>query len=102
MKKLVIAIASVALFSLSQVAVADDYAVNYSTTELSSGAGVASLHARIVKTAKQYCPTYSQIRNTKDVQSCVNGVVEDLVSKVNHPILSDYNAGERNQRVAQR
>jgi len=101
-KKSIIAIASVAIFSFSQMAMAEDYAINYSNKELSTGAGVANVHARIVKAAKQYCPTYSQIRNHKDVQNCVNGVVEDLVSKVNHPTLSDYDAGDRNQRIAQR
>lgn len=102
MKKSVIAIASVALFGMSQMAMAEDYALSYSNKELGSGAGAARVHARIVKAAKQYCPTYSQIRNHKDVQSCVNGVIDDLVSKVNHPTLSDYHAGDRSVKVAQR
>jgi len=100
MKKSIIAFASVALFGLSQMAVADEYAVNYSAKELVSSEGVASVHERIVKAAKDYCPTYSQIRNHKDVQSCVDGVVNDLVNKVNHPRLSSYNANDNSVRIA--
>ena len=58
------------------------------------------MHARIVKTAKQYCPTYSQIRSHKDVQTCVDGVVSDLVEKVDHPQLSGYHAGEEWVQIA--
>jgi UrcA family protein len=99
-KKLVIAFASVALFGLSQMAVADDYTLSYSAKELANSDGVTSVHKRIVKAAKDYCPTYSQIRNVRDVQSCVDGVVDDLVNKVGHPRLSSYHANDNSVRIA--
>ncbi len=67
---------------------ADEYAISYSEKELTNSAGVEQVHERIVKAAKQYCPTYSQIRSHAEVKLCVDGVVEDLVQKVNHPQLS--------------
>ena len=100
MKKSVIALVSVALFGLSQMAVAEDYSVSYSAKELANSDGVASVHERIVKSAKDYCPTYSQIRNTRDVQSCVDGVVDDLVNKVGHPRLSSNHANDNSMRIA--
>ncbi len=69
-------------------AASDDYVVSSSHTELTSAKGVEDVHARIVKAAKQYCPSYSQIRSHAEVRLCVDGVVEDLVSKVAHPTLT--------------
>lgn len=66
----------------------EEYMVSYSHTELTSAKGAADVHARIVKAAKNYCPTYSQIRSQAEVKLCVDGVVEDLVSKVDHPTLT--------------
>ena len=101
MKKLIVATVSIALFGLGGSAVAnDEYVLSYESNELSTFAGVQDVHARIVKTAKQYCPTYSQIRSHADVKTCVDGVVADLVDKVNHPQLSGYHAGEEWVRIA--
>lgn len=101
MKKLIVTAVSVALFGLAgAVAANDEYVLAYSTKELSTFSGVEDLHKRIVKTAKQYCPTYSQIRSHADVKTCVDGVVEDLVAKVDHPRLSGYHAGEEWARIA--
>ena len=101
MKKLIVAAVSVAMFGIGGTAMAnDEYVLTYSTQELTTFAGVEDVHARIVKTAKQYCPTYSQIRSQKEVQSCVDGVVADLVAKVDHPQLSGYHAGEEWVQIA--
>ncbi len=100
-KKLIVATVSIALFGLGGTAVAnDEYVLTYSANELSTFNGVQDVHARIVKTAKQYCPTYSQIRSHADVKTCVDGVVADLVEKVDHPQLSGYHAGEEWVRIA--
>ena len=73
---------------LNAHAAGEEYLVSYSEVELTSAKGTEDVHARIVKAAKHYCPTYSQIRSHAEVKLCVEGVVEDLVSKVNHPTLT--------------
>ncbi len=101
MKKLIVAAVSIALFGIGGTAAAnDEYVLTYSAQELSTFSGVQDVHKRIVKTAKQYCPTYSQIRSHNDMKTCVEGVVSDLVEKVNHPQLSGYHAGEEWARIA--
>ena len=99
MKKLIV-LAGFAVVGFGQTALADEYAMAYTAKELSSVEGVKDVHARIVKVAKQYCPTYSQIRNHKDVQSCVDGVVADLVDKVDHPRLTNYHVDDDGVRFA--
>ena len=89
-----VAMVVVGVVGFSGVASADEYVLSYSEKELGTYNGVQAVHERIVKAAKQYCPTYSQIRNHRDVQSCVDGVVEDLVSKVNHPRMSAFHDGQ--------
>jgi UrcA family protein len=84
--------AGVGLFAAA-TASAGEYAVSYSNGELSTYEGVQGVHARIVRAAEQYCPTFSQVRSHKEVESCVSGVVEDLIDKVNHPELSSFHAG---------
>lgn len=81
-------------------AAGEEYVVSYTYNELTNSRGVEDVHARIVKAAKAYCPTYSQIRNAKDVRVCVDGVVEDLVSKVNHPQLTSYHESGSSVSVA--
>ncbi len=100
MKKLATALLITAAFGASTNAIADDYAMAYSSTELTNAAGVQQVHERIVKVAKQYCPTYSQIRNHNEVAACVSDVVEDLVSKVDHPRLTSYHTGDTTMQVA--
>ena len=100
MKKLGVAAIGVLLFSANAVAGADEYVLTYSTNELSSAQGVGEVHERIVKAAKRYCPTYSVIRNMREVNACIDDVVNDLVSKVDHPRLSDYHAGDDRVRIA--
>lgn len=72
-------------FGMSASAAERDYMVSYSYTDLTTSQGVESVRKSIVKAAKQYCPTYSQIWSHADVKNCVDGVIEDLVSKVDHP-----------------
>lgn len=66
----------------------DEYVISYKYDELASVQGVEDVHARIVKAAKEYCPTYQEAGSLYEVKVCVEGVVEDLVSKVNHPQLT--------------
>ncbi len=78
----------------------DEYAVSYSVAEMETYDGVQSVHARILKAAKQYCPTYSQIRSHADVRTCVEGVVDDLVDKINHPTLTGFHREDGAFRIA--
>lgn len=100
MKKSATALFGIAAIGFASTAFADDYAMAYSSAELSSASGVKQVHERIVKVAKQYCPTYSQIRDHNDVAACVSDVVADLVSKVDHPRLTSYHEGDHSVQVA--
>ena len=100
MKKIIVALIGVAFFGFGQTALADEYAMSYSKNELTNVAGVQGVHSRIVKVAKRYCPTYSQIRNHKEVSECVADVVADLVNKVDHPRLTGYHVGDESISVA--
>lgn len=100
MKKLAAALIGIVSFGFTSAVFADDYAVAYSSQELTSATGVEQVHERIVKVAKQYCPTYSQIRNHNEVAACVKDVVADLVGKVDHPRLTSYHSGDNSVQVA--
>lgn len=94
MKKLACVLVGVFGVAFVGAASADEYVLTYSEKELGNYNGVKAVHERIVKAAKQYCPTYSQIRSHRDVKTCVDGVVEDLVNKVNHPRMAAYHDGQ--------
>ncbi|NOX52464.1 MAG: UrcA family protein, partial [Gammaproteobacteria bacterium] len=74
----------VAVLGFSSLASAGEYTMTYSEGELKNIQGVKAVHARMVKAATRYCPTYTEIRSLADVRTCVNGVVSDLVGTVNH------------------
>ena len=101
MKKFNLALIGVFVMGFGMSAVADEYVLTYSEKELATFGGVADVHARIVKAAKQYCPTYSQIRSHADVKTCVDGVVSDLVLKVNHARMTSFHSGDRGVQVAE-
>ena len=100
MRSLVVALVGFVAVGLGSTALAGEYAVSYSNQELSSANGVQSVHKRIVTAARRYCPTYSQIRNTREVWACMQDVVSDLVDKVDHPQLTSYHTGDNDVRVA--
>ena len=80
MKKLVLLVFT--CFSVSFTWAQDSYIISYSEQELATVQGRAQVLERIRKAAKGYCPTYLQIKSHSDVRACVDGVVEDLLSKV--------------------
>lgn len=103
MKKLMCTALIGAGVAFSGVAAANEYAVSFSQDELVSYEGVGQVHARIVETAKDYCPTYAEVRSVSTVRACVNDVVADLVSKVNDPLMTAYHNGDLEpQQVADR
>lgn len=100
MKKLVIAVIGVACFGAGNAVAADQYELAYSKQELASHQGVATVHKRVLRTAKAFCPSYSEVRDVRRVRSCVQDVADDLVSKIDHPKLTSYHTGEGDVRVA--
>ena len=103
MKKLFIVMVSASCMAFGAAASADDpknYALTYKADELSNYDGVRDVHARIVKAAKEYCPTYARIRSVREVNACIQDVVADLVAKVDHARLSSYHAGDDYVQVA--
>ena len=100
MKRLVLAMVSVAFFGFGQAAMAGEYAMSYSADELSSAPGVQDVHKRIVRTAKRYCPSSTKIRDAREARSCIADVVNDLVNKVDHPRLTSYHVNDGSVRVA--
>ena len=79
---------------------AKEYQLAYGKQELTTHDGVVGLHERILRTAKQYCPSYSTVRSVRRVQTCVADVANDLVAKVNHPQLTSYHSGDGELRIA--
>ena len=82
----------VASFLIAHNTWADEssYAITYSHSELTTPAGVVAVHQRLVAAALDYCPGYLQMKSHAAVDACVDGVVEDLVKKINQPSLTAY------------
>jgi UrcA family protein len=78
---LCVAIAALSFLSSAALA-ADGYVLTYSEPELNTVPGMQNVHQRIVRVAKNYCPSYSQIKSHTAVKTCVDGVVQDLVGKI--------------------
>ncbi|MEM7077227.1 MAG: UrcA family protein [Pseudomonadota bacterium] len=79
----------------------DEYAITYAESELRSFSGIERVHQDIMRTARRYCPTYSQIRSHREVEACVADVANDLVNKVNHPRLTSFHVNEGSIDVAE-
>ena len=78
-----------------------EYALTYSNSELATSEGRQVVYQRIVRAAKRYCPDYGEIRSRRDVRSCVDGVVRDLVSKIPHPeFTAEFAATKRVEAIA--
>ena len=88
------------IFFQSTYADVANYATSYSKVELSTPAGVYALHQRLVKAGQDYCPGYLQMKSHSAVEACVEGVVKDLVSKIDHPALTTFASKPYNLRKA--
>ncbi len=66
----------------SASAAAKGYALQFSPAELSHQQGQQKLERRIARIARDYCPTYAQMRSHADRNTCIEGVVTDLQAKV--------------------
>ena len=98
MKRLLIAV-----FTLvsAQAFAAEDYALKYGAVDFQSVETVKALHRRIVDTAKRTCPSYSEVRDVRFVSDCKQGVVDDLVGKIDRPSLSATVEGVSEVRIAE-
>ncbi len=77
------------------------YQLAYSAQDFQSVDTVKSLHERIVRTARQFCPTWYETGSISLVNICVNDVVDDLVGKIERPSLDAYVRGETEVRIAE-
>ena len=100
MKRSVIAVVGLACFAAGNVMAADEYRLAYSKQELANHQGVAALHARVLSTAKAFCPSYFEVRDLRRVRGCLEEVSDDLVAKIDHPRLTSYHTGADDVRVA--
>lgn len=76
------------------------YSVKVSGKDFQNTARVAALHKRIRRTAAEVCPNYFVSRGLAEVQKCRREVEADLVSRINHPMLTAYVNGEDSSLVA--
>ena len=97
----VIAIIFTTAVSLNAWANESNYAITYSHAELTTPVGVAAVHERLVQAGRDYCPSYLQMKSHSAVASCVEGVVEDLVKKINQPALTAFaeNPEEHREKI---
>lgn len=80
--------AGIAFLPFAQAA--DRYVLVVQQNELTTTIGLQQVHERMQQAAKEYCPTYLQIRSKADVATCIDGVVEDLTTKIADERLTNY------------
>ena len=81
-------------------AAGDEYGVSFKASELKSSQGVSDVHARIVAEAKAYCPSYREAGSLRELKLCLEDVTNDLVNKINNPMLSRYHDREARVEIA--
>ncbi len=80
---------------------ADDYGLTYSAVDFQSVETVKALHRRIVNTASRACPRYGVVKEVRVVRDCKQGVIDDLVGKIDRPALSATVEGVGEVRIAE-
>ena len=70
----------------AQAFAADDYTLKYGVFDFQSVETVEALHQRIVRTAKLTCGNYAALGDLRFVNDCKQGVVDDLVGKIDRPV----------------
>ncbi len=94
MKKLITA--SCALIFCGQAfAAGEGYTLNYSAEDLKSVAGAKQVHGKILRTAREYCPSYFVTKDLSDRSACVADVVNDLVGQIDHPTLTAVHTNDK-------
>ena len=87
-------------FAASAYAGDDEYVMTYSADDFQSVETVKELYQRVRTIAREHCPSYFRSRDLAGSTACVDDVVSDLISSINHPALSAYQDGEDEVRVA--
>ena len=78
----------------------EDFSMKYSSADFQDAKSVEELYQRIRVTAREHCPSYSVSRSLADRRACVDDVSEQLVSKIDHPVLTAFVNGESPVEVA--
>jgi UrcA family protein len=100
MNKLLIALFTIS-FAGAAAADTDQYRFAYTTADFSDAASVESLHERITRTARDYCPGYLPSKNIAETRRCVEEVTDKIVQSINAPALSAMANGNADQvRIA--
>lgn len=94
------AIPGMAVVANSHAAAQASYQLSYNTNELKSVGSVNALHLRIRRAARDYCPNYAVTKNLHERASCIKNVEADLVSQVDHPLLSRVHWGDAALAIA--
>ncbi len=76
------------------------YQLSYNSAELKSAGSVKALHRKIRRIALDYCPDYGVTKNLSERASCIKDVESDLVSQVNHPLLTRIHSGDAAVSIA--
>ncbi len=71
-----------------------DYEWSYSANDFASPGAVKRLHSRMLAEAREHCPSYRITRDLRGARSCVGNVLNDMVRKIDHPLLNAYVEGE--------
>ncbi len=89
------AAALMACASLTQ-AHAGAYELRFAEAALSTDSGVERLYGEIVAVAEEYCDDYFRgyrmVRNRANRERCVDDVIVDIVSDIDHPRLYEEHA----------
>ncbi len=88
------------MLSASAFAGPNEYSLVYSKSDFANYQSVADLHKKIVRTAKEHCPSYTVTRSLHDVNSCVTDVIDDLVRVIDNPQLTAYAEGDTSLQIA--
>lgn len=80
------------VLTLTSLAHAGDVRLQYAQEDLATAQGVAETHAKIVRTAKENCPSYSQTRALNEMHACIDTVTDSMVNKIGNASLSAYHA----------
>ena len=76
------------------------YQLSYNAAELKSMGSAKALHRRIRRVALAHCPDYGTTKDLRDRAACIKEVETDLVSKVNHPLLTQIHSGDSAMSIA--
>ena len=100
MNKLLIALLTMS-FAGAVAADNNQYRFAYTSADFADVASVETLHERITRTARDYCPGYLPSKNIADTRRCVEEVTEEIVQSINAPALSAMATGNTDQvRIA--